>query len=434
MSADARDFLSTDAWETILAAARTRVAALGRVGGTVELAALNSAEADVLRGLPAPAGRGTPRAGRAYRLDLHRLDAALRATRYRIGLETALELTGPPVDSAPRRRERERREREAFWKRALSHPLCAREPRAARWVEGLRARGTLGRIAGEDGDALLLAALDIGERLPAHPAVERTRLAAETANDPHALDDDRPLAKLLVRQLAARGGEDAPSSAMERRDLLAGFGVACDALSCDVLTLGLQPIPDGPLARALGLLAGRHLRITLAQLERERLRFRPGLRVFCCENPVVVAATEQRLWPYVPPLVCTAGWPSSAACALLAALRRDGATVVYHGDMDWEGVRIFTWLRDRFGVEPWRFDTASYRQALARQNGGGHELRGPPPGTGGHTTDLVTAMQADGGAVPEELVLADLLDDLAAQVTEPRLLLRHQMRRGPCGH
>ncbi|MGH2761610.1 MAG: TIGR02679 family protein [Thermoleophilaceae bacterium] len=413
MTADVKTFLSAPAWEAILAAARARIAALGRVGGTAELSPLSSDQADVLRGLSPTPGRGAPRPGRAYTLDLRRLDAALQATRYGIGLAAALELTGPLLESAPERRERERHRREAFWARARDHALCARDPRAAEWIEGLRARGALVRIAGRDGESLLLVALDLGERLPARPAVERSRLAAEVAGDPHALDDDRPLARLLIRQLAARAGDDVPRSALERRDLLARFGIACDALSCDVLTLGLRPLPDGRLARALGALDGRHMRITLAQLEGERLRFPPGLRAFCCENPVVLAAAEQRLWPDVPVLVCTAGWPSAAACALLASLRRNGAALVYHGDLDWEGLRIFGWLRERFGVAPWRFDAASYRAGLAGRGGRAHELSGTPPADLTPWPDLAAAMHAEGRALPEELVLTELLDDLA---------------------
>jgi uncharacterized protein (TIGR02679 family) len=354
-------------------------------------------------------GSGIPRAGRPYALELARLDAALRSTRHQIGLAEALELSGGPLESLPATRERERRAREAFWAHARSHPLCERDPAVRRSVEALRSSGTLARIGSE---RLLLEALDLGLRLPARPPVERSRVAAEALGDPHALDDGRPLARLVLRQLAARAGEEPPDSALGRRRLLARFGVVSDALSCDVLVLGLRPTSKGPLARALGMLDGRHMRITLAHLESEELAFAPGVRVFTCENPVVVAAAEERLWPLVPPLVCTGGWPNSAVAALLGALRRGGAAIAHHGDLDWEGLRIFAWLRERFDVAPWRLDASSYRDGLLGAKGGTETLKGSPPGDG-VMDELVAAMRSGGRVLSEELVLHTLLDDLA---------------------
>ncbi|MGI8944924.1 MAG: TIGR02679 family protein, partial [Thermoleophilaceae bacterium] len=257
--------------------------------------------------------------------------------------------------------------------------------------------------------------LDLGALLPARPALERSRLAAEALGDPHALDDDRPVARLLVGQLAARAGTEPPATALARRELLARFGVRCDSLSCDVLALGLPALGGRRLARAVAAVEGRHLRLTLAQLQAEPV---PGCaapigQVFCCENPVVLAAAEQRLWPRVPPLVCTAGWPNAAACVLLEGLRGAGAEIRYHGDFDWEGLRIHAWLREQVGVEPWRMDAASYRAAATAAPDTAPRLpvlNTPPSGV---DPALVEAMRACGRVVPEELLLDVLLADLA---------------------
>ena len=160
--------------------------------------------------------RSRPRPGCAFRLPLHDLEQALLTTRFGVSLPEALESVGPPLDPRPRRRARERAELEALWEEARRHPLSGSEPRVAEWLEMLRGRGRLGRE--------LRRALDLGARLPADPPLERTRLAAEATGDPHALDDDRPLSRLLTGQLAFRAGEVRPAAASARRALWQRFG------------------------------------------------------------------------------------------------------------------------------------------------------------------------------------------------------------------
>jgi uncharacterized protein (TIGR02679 family) len=270
--------------------------------------------------------------------------------------------------------------------------------------------GTLSRMARGDDRATMLATLDLGARLPADPPVERGRLAVETlTGDPHALDDDRPLARALVRLLAARAGVRVPRDAPEQRLLWQRFGVIVDPLSVDVLALGLAARPEGHVGRALAAVGGRHVRLTLAQLHERDLRLVVGGDVFLCENPAVVSAAERALGPHAPPLVCTSGWPNSAACRLLDLLRDSGARLRHHGDFDRDGLRIFAWLRERYGAEPWRFDAASYRQGIRD-----HPTRARP--LGGRPTpasdELAASMVEHDRELHEEAVLDVLMADL----------------------
>jgi uncharacterized protein (TIGR02679 family) len=388
-----------------LEAARARVDRLDRIGGSVELAELDDEEASALAGLLGGLQRRTrPRAGQPFRLPLRDLDRALLETRFAVSLPVALETIGPRLDPRPRRRARERAERDAFWAEAARHPLCAREPQVAEWLVQLRARGIV--------PAELVTALELGARLPLDPPLERTRLAADATGDPHALDDDRPLSRLVTAQLAARAAEPRPSSAVARRGLWQRFGVLLDEASTDVLVLGIQPLPGGPLAAALRGLAGWQFRLTLGQLVREPLRFPPGLEVFVCENVTVLSAAEQRLGAACPPLVCVEGWPSSAAWVLFDALAASGAAFRYHGDFDWAGLRIAALVRERTGAQAWRFDAAGYTAALERFAERTRPLSDPAPAAVA-AGPLAAAMLQAGRELHEEVVLDDLLTDLA---------------------
>lgn len=394
----------------VLAAARTQVERLDRVGGTVVLEELGEEEASALSGLLGVLRRrARPRAGSTFRLEVRDLDAALLASRFEVSLREALERVGPPLDSRPRRLARERAATAELWERARRHPLCARDPRADQWVEWLRSHGALPR---DDGPALLALALDLGARLPFDPPVERTRLAAELTGDPHALDDDRPLSRLLTGQLAFLSGSPRPSAARERRLLWQMFGVLGDGASADVLALGLRPLEGGPLASAVNTLHGWHFRLTVGQLARERLRFPPGLDVSICENVTVLTAAEARYGAGCPPLLCLEGWPSSGGWALIDALAGDGATFRYHGDFDWDGVRIAALLHERISARPWRFGASDYRAGVSNHCDRTRPLDGLAA-VEGHQRALVMAMLESGRELHEEVVLEDLLGDLA---------------------
>ena len=401
--------LEAPGWARLLDRARDRFTDLGRPGGSFSLAALTAEEAEVLRGLPIRCGRGRPRPGRPYTVELRRLDAALRATGPGIDLATALAAAGRAPGDRPAERAARAARRADLLANALAHPSAA-DPAVADWVRHMLGSGSLSRIARGKDHATLLAALDVGARLPADPPVERGRLAVETlAGDPHALDDDRPLARALVRLLAARAGMPVPRDAPEQRLLWQRFGVIVDPLSVDALALGLAAHPKGHVGLALAAVAGRHVRLTLAQLHERGLRLVVGGDVFLCENPAVISAAERVLWPHVPPLVCTSGWPNSAVCRLLDLLRDSGARLRHHGDFDWDGLRIFAWLRDRYGAEPWRFDAASYRQGIRDHPTRARPLDGRPASA---SDELAAAMLEHDRELHEEAVLDVLIADL----------------------
>jgi uncharacterized protein (TIGR02679 family) len=397
----------------LLGRARDRFEALGGTRGGITLEALTRDEAEAIDAVWRRAARRRPRRGQEFPCSLRDLDASLVET-FGLTLEEVLVRTGGPLRLKPLERTRRNERTAAFWERALGHPLSAREPNVRAWLERLRRTGAVGAepFASPRGRSLMLS-LEVGETLPRLPPIERSTLANEVLGDPHALDDGNAVGERLVAQLAARAGVAGDRLiAAERRDLLQRFGVLSDPASATVLTLGLRPIGDSPLEQAVRLLAGTHVVITLGQLRRWRPRFDNGHLVRLCENPTVVLRAEDRLGSAAPPLVCTGGWPGSAVCALLDALRDAGARFDHHGDYDWEGLAISRWLMEHYVASPWRFDATAYRGALTQLRGSPLPLkqaRHRQP-----TSDpLVVELSRSGVAVPEEAVLDDLIADLS---------------------
>jgi uncharacterized protein (TIGR02679 family) len=357
-------------------------------------------------------GRRT-RSGAALSVRLDDVDDVLRRSGvHPAGLLSAVvALTGPVHDRAA-----EAALRESAWQAAFV-PLdeaADRRPALRPWLDGLRAAGTVRRLAREPDDAARLLA-DCGRVLEALPCEPTSlgRFAERVVGSAHGLDEGRPLTGLVFGAARALGGAADGDGAAWRREVWASVGLLRDELSSAVLALGLPGDPDSTTGRVLGALADARepVVLTLRQLTRDPPRLRlHGREVFVCENPVVVAEAADRLGTSASPLVCTSGHPGAAVMALLRAAVAAGATLRYHGDFDWGGLRVANVVFGRVPCAPWRFDTAAYRSAVAVDTG--RALTGVPA-EAAWDADLGAAMRAAGRAVEEERVVDDLLDDLA---------------------
>ena len=263
------------------------------------------------------------------------------------------------------------------------------------WAEDVRRSGLLTRVP--DAEVVARHAVAVRALLPASPARLRTELAVAVTGDAHALDEGRTLAAVVLRGLA---GGSVPATAAQRRELWEESGVLADTVSTSVLTLGLRPVASGPREQALRDAADRGDPVHLTPWDLRRVDVALGTgRVLVVENPSVLESFAVRHGGRFA-VVCTAGWPAAVALDLLA---RPGVPLAYHGDFDWRGVEICSWLIDRRGVQPWRMFAADY---LAAPGGGpltGREAATPwDPG-------LAAAMQERGVAVHEEQVVEVLL-------------------------
>ncbi len=350
-------------------------------------------------------------------VSLARLDAALRASRFGLGLLEVLEaLDGQPVKDRRAERIAARDTLRVARRELAAHPALHDHPELAAWVDGLDARGLLGAAPDLPPPARL--ALDTLAQLPAD-GVNRAELAHRVVGDAHALDDDAALTRLVLSGIASLLGIGVVpvGDASARRELWEAAGVVSNPLTCHALVLNLPLAGDGRIVRRLRESAaeGTAERLLLSQLRAEPLDATPlaGRTVWVCENPVVTERAEAALGRAAGPLVCVEGWMNSALARLLTALHYAGAELAYHGDFDWPGTRIAASVLGRFPARPWRFLAADYLAAIAARPNGLPPLEGRPSPTPWDPA-LAEAMTAAGLVVEEEAVLAELLTDLAS--------------------
>lgn len=405
MDEEIHRFLARPGLRRLWPEVRDRLERLGGARGTVRLEGLADDERLALADL-----LGLPRLPeRELRVGLDRLDRLLRESRFGIDLRTAMEILGGPVRDRPGEREQERLRWESLWTEAEAHPVLAVWPALKAWLTDLRTSGLSRRLAPDREEELLEQALAVllflsrprdGIRLPV--------LANEVLGTSHGLDPGRPVTTLVLRGLAAVADRPPPRSSAERRDLWNRVGVVENDLSCDVLVLGLAPIEGGLIGEGVRSFAaaGEPVRLTLRQLVGWDLVLPSAPRIHVCENPVVVAAAADRLGALCPPLVCVEGYPNQAALKLLGRLARQ-CEILYHGDFDWDGLRIANRILEAIPFQPWRFTAAEYRAAPKE----GYELRTRPV-EAAWDPELAPAMTEAGVAVEEEAVLGELLGDL----------------------
>ncbi|MFC7752062.1 TIGR02679 family protein [Tsukamurella soli] len=352
-----------------------------------------------------------PGAGRTVSAPLGTLDRVLRESGiWPEGLASAVvALTGPvPVRSELRSAA------DAAWATALAplRPLVTERPELSDWHRELTG-GLVRRLAdGPDGAATLVGQVCAVVRALPSPPIPLGEFATAVLGSAHALDDGMPTATLSFGAARAIGGAPAGSGARWRRQVWESVGLVRDQLTSTVLAVGLRAHPTTVTGRSVELLSGigQPVVLTLRQLRTEAVTWSVGgMTVSVCENPSVVAAAADRLGAECRPLVCTSGQPGAAVLLLLDQLVAAGASLRYHGDFDWYGLRIADFVRRHHDWQPWRFTAADYR-AAARMHDGAALIGSPSVAS--WDPELTAVMASVGIQVEEEAVLADLLVDL----------------------
>jgi uncharacterized protein (TIGR02679 family) len=373
---------------------------------TVTLAEPTSAQRAALHRL---LGR-PPRPGASLSVSLSAVDQVVRRSgACTEGLAAAVvALTGEVTDRAASAAALDQRWQEAF--RPMELATSERGELRDWWLQAVRS-GLVRRLAAtpQVAEPLLVDLARVVHQLPAggEPVGQ---FAARVAGGAHALDDSRPLTTLVLGAARALSGIADGTGAEWRREIWASVGLLRDEVSTTVLTLGLPGDSVSTTGRALAAWqeAGQPVVLTLRQLVRDSPRLR-AQTVFVCENPAVVSAAADALGPTCSPLVCASGQPGAAVMHLLRGLAASGATLRYHGDFDWGGLRIGNVVFGRLPLHPWRFRTADYRAALRH----GRELTGTPVASAQWDPQLAGAMASERLAIEEEHVLDELLTDLA---------------------
>jgi len=373
--------------------------------GTIVLNQLDRSERHALGGL-----LGKVLTSDACRVDLSLLEERL-LSRSDEGLAQAVErVLGRSLVDRPAQRQARGEWREAPFEVARvwldQHPALD-QSWIQTWLAALRRDGALMRDSDPSGlllQALSVLAVCVDDPVP--PGKARTELAAGTAHDAHALDDDGRLSQLVLRALAARVDRPTPATAAERRDIWESVGVATDSVSTTCLTRGLGVLESWSAAPRYQQAAesGDPIHVTWWDLRRG-LAMTPGQEVFVCENPRVLEAIAERGLDGIA-IVCTSGRSTLVVLEVLRRLAESGAHIRYHGDFDWPGIGMVNQLVAMFGAQPWRMSADDYLDSPARLPLVGAEI------APAWDAELGAAMRHRGLAVHEEAVLGGLLDSL----------------------
>jgi uncharacterized protein (TIGR02679 family) len=354
----------------------------------------------------------------SVQVDVAAIDAALSRAEIATSLKAALECLDGPIVHVQTARA-------AALSRWAAVAAGAHHPGLARLLLTAKGLGLLKRLTKQDADAAdrMRERADIVlRRLPVQ-GLPRSQLAAETLGDAHALDSGQPAATLVLAVLR----QEAPAPTVpdcapqarspgasvgeellveDDRSLWARAGVLVNELARPALFLNLPTESGGTFAAEAGEPGHAALRTLLRSPPALAVS---GRRVYVCENPNLVAIAADRLGPHCAPLVCTDGMPAAAQCTLLTRLVESGAQLAYHGDFDWPGLRIGTFIIRSFGALPWRFGAVDYTAYVPSSPA--QTLAGTPAPAVWDAA-LTPAMCERGLAIHEEAVADTLLQDL----------------------
>lgn len=404
--------LRTPAWERLLALARRRLERTGgELSGSITLTGPSDDERKLIIGIT---GMHRPAGVKSVKINLPDLDAAVH-DEHEISLVAALALLHGPVRNRPAEKSDEEQARVTAVadarRRAGGH---AGDPWFESFLDQLGSDGTITRLV-RRGDADQLGwACEVLALLPAAtgagPTLSIPVLAERATGNTKALSGT-PIATLVLRALAARSGEAAPTTAAERRICWESVGVIMDDLASQVLVLGLRPEEDHVVAEWLRDAAdfGIPFRLTLHQLTIDPTTL-TARDIYVCENPAVLRAAAAELEDQTAPLICTEGQPSGACHRLLA---RATGTIHWRGDFDWTGLRTTAAAMERYRAKPWRMASADYLAALDAPLAETEPLKGsqaPSP----WEPALAGIMAERGRAVMEERIIPELIGDLSS--------------------
>jgi uncharacterized protein (TIGR02679 family) len=287
--------------------------------------------------------------------------------------------------------------------------VIAAQPALDFWADAIRRSGLVDGSVTSTRD-MLADAMSVIAELPA-AGEPLPVLADRVLGDTHKLDDGTRCSGLVLRALAAIFEVDIPANAQERRALWERAGIADDELSNVVLAAGIRATGPDVASQILRVCAdaGHAAVLTLGHIRSSDLVDGLPTDAWVFENPSMLALALARFGRRCPPIVITAGWPNSAAIALLGKLASAGTLLHYHGDFDGEGLRIAAAIAARTGAIPWRMTSADYLRAAASGPAVGRVTQAP------WDADLADHLTRIGVTVSEERVAARLLDELGAR-------------------
>ncbi|KJE28283.1 hypothetical protein LG52_2871 [Geobacillus kaustophilus] len=342
-------FRSEPAFHRLLVEMKRKYESLGRVGGTVSLAAFSDEERETIAAF---FGKDVSR------VSLSDFEKQLEQTRFAgIGLVELLEqYFGERLVSKREQRQAAEEERERFFARLVKEH---------HWVEAVRSQRFVQAAYETDRNGLEAAVRLVGaalRRLPLSSYMRLPLFAQQVAGDPHAFDLPTLSGKLLLAALQATvPGEWDVASVESVNELLQSVGllredilnfVTCANILAETEN-GSHPVFSAAAETNAALNVPLREVLPLARAYPAR-----GGTVYIVEN----AGVFSTLLDTRAPLVSTNGQMNLATMKLLDLLAVSGARLLYSGDFDPEGLAMAERLLERYGsaVALWRFSLDDY--------------------------------------------------------------------------
>jgi uncharacterized protein (TIGR02679 family) len=416
-----QEYFSHNCFQKLFDAIGKKYRSLGRVGGAVKLNGLSPEERDVLSGF---LGRDC-RDHAEVSVKLREVNDILQQSRFDITLPEFLSLYfGAEILPNKETALLESRKWSAFFAGLQEQTLT---PVTRDWLAELAAgRGTgyrtvlaMYRQNELEAAELLKTCVEAMDRLVQYPG-RRQRLpvfAARLTGDPHALDGDRPLGRLLFFGLHHMYRLSETEYGAERRKVLfSRAGLEEDDVSSNVIVAGLRVRPGDPREPVFTTSTATASPLLLPLRFVERSTGWLPATVYTLENPAVFSAildfAEGRA--EIPALVCTSGQPSVAALKLLDQLVEAGCTICYGGDFDPRGLEIGQRLAERYGAsfKPWFFDNTAYMQAPKGVKLASEQVKKLAGQRVSWDSKLIESMLQVGKAVYQEVLVERMIKDL----------------------
>ena len=369
------DYFSHQGFQKLFSEVGNKYKSLGRVGGSIKLGGLSSEEREVLSGF----------CGRDYQdstqlvIKLAEVEKILQQSRFDIDLPSFLEMyfgrkIVPNKDIAQAESKKwldffDRMKDYSFTELTLEWLVGLYDGKSA----GYRTLLSMYRQNEREAFNLLKLCVEALDRLVKYQGRRQWLpvFAAILTGDPHALDMQNPLGRLLFYGLHHMFQLPETEYQAERRKILfSKAGLEEDDLSSNVIVAGLK-VKAGDLREQLfnsAVETASPLVLPLRFLEQPTTW--DFMAVYVMENPSVFSTLLDYLGgdSKIPAMVCSSGQPSVAALKLLDQLAAAGCIIYYSGDFDHKGLEIGQRLAERYSASfcPWFFNTAAYLQTYRK--------------------------------------------------------------------
>lgn len=263
-------------------------------------------------------------------------------------------------------------------------------------------------------------------QLPFASSPERLAIFAQKmSGDPHFFDSDRMAGRLFRYALADLAAGTGTLDFNDTLTLYTSFGLLIDTISSSVAVYKLSSATssNGTIDPLLQAASSRIMLLPLRQVLEWQSIVPSTNDIYIFENPqvfeeVIDGLPDSHLQQDIQStLLCTSGWPSSAALRLLDLLVASSADIQLHysGDFDLAGLKIAAFMLERYAGQCslWHMDSETYHFALL--HGGLQANRQDVAALGTLPVvfqSLVQTMQQQGQWAYQEGIVTMLADDL----------------------